>query len=1266
MNKNTVNNNGVEVLGGEKEMKKEVRYTGKYSANSEEATKEMIELLKAIEFNGGNKFAGFKFTKKGIKKFRNKFTGSDTKNIMTQTIEVKEKDGVKTYKIDKRQITALKDSNFRQFINDFKTTTLDLNGEKTKVKDFSSKFLMLQLDIDIVNTILDTKAWPLYNVKTGDLLLKTAEGYKSLFTKKVYKVVPKSYKEYFLGIYTASSIKESKALFVRKDSEGESWITLCEDVMPGFHSKVMAGKAVSYEEVDRKNVAMVPGKRASVEETIVTKRMMTREDIVKLAGRPGLFYTGGNILLSDVGCIAIYDGSFDAVTNMADGAGWIITDVIMAMFNLESEKDAYGIQLQPRTNGGADKAMVFAKDRASAEEWVENRKDKIRYVGDKTKPIALILDANCNKIAIDAINGKVDFKVLAIGKMSEGKVSKQALQKVFFEAALQGRFDEVYNYIIEQGGREIKETIESIFASSAKKAKLGSTYVLDSLRQLDPHNVALYNSTKRDAYNTILKMINKLGLHLNFEDGTPSIYNQVVTPDIIAMSTDGVQQLLKVNEKDGTFEVYSAKISQEMGYYARKIEKLTEKDAEAHAEEIAEAQAELDRLKERFEQAIIIKYPTIYLREYGVAKVVDSWTLEKRIREMELSKAERNNAIKSLWNLSESVLMFPASPAIYKLLAGMDNDFDKAIIIFNKMINSILTSNHARINLSTTKAIVDKAAAGEMFDIDDEFTMLKVVKGQLSQSANIGVITNWHEKLAMIGIDLLSEDKAIRDCAVNAMKQILRECGITTKGEKRLYAAKLSTYFNEDGSIKNADVVDEAFSYAMREEISQVEWTVENLVLFVDDASKIFRLYQEGAIDAAKTGEFIEQLFTVKTIVLMSQIECLIENDEEGNMKFVRGKYFRKEGDIVKIFDENGNVVDEIPAIEYYDAFAAIQDELMAYMNEEIKGYIDSKEGIFSYTEDQIADFRAVFDFYNQGAVYTSKAKNELALIRARNTQQILNLRNVYFGMVGDKLKELADISKQYKADDKAAERFQKEINEKFNRTLDAMATTIAELLDEMKIPADHKGALMLAIGCHKKDKQNRTYFFDANSGSRFAYLVASRFVYEYLIGSSTMVTFEEAYGAELEDGTVVSLEGGLDRKNGVLVESNYTGKAVYHTGEDYNYVQVDVDLAEVELSKEKLVVIKGSEEFLKDKYDMIQLSEDNQFIIAGNNVYYSKDENDGMHQVNPSDKAAYVNSCKADACYEVTAIKKVYNRQESKVEKLNYIVLTVRELELA
>ena len=43
MSKNTVNNNGVEVEGGEKKMNKEVRYTGKYSANSEEAAKEMIE-----------------------------------------------------------------------------------------------------------------------------------------------------------------------------------------------------------------------------------------------------------------------------------------------------------------------------------------------------------------------------------------------------------------------------------------------------------------------------------------------------------------------------------------------------------------------------------------------------------------------------------------------------------------------------------------------------------------------------------------------------------------------------------------------------------------------------------------------------------------------------------------------------------------------------------------------------------------------------------------------------------------------------------------------------------------------------------------------------------------------------------------------------------------------------------------------------------------------------------------------------------------------
>lgn len=1242
-----------------------------------------------VEYKGGkHPFDGF--DKLGIKEVlhhKNKFTAVDTHNIALMRIngEWNKLSQMKEYSLKDKIVTPVKDSSFTDLITDWGTRSMIIGDDEVEVENFSDKFFMLEVDTDFIQSfILDTHSWLFINVEKNLIYTKTIdvvtgdEVYKDIFTFEECETLPAGCKEYFLGLYTTSSVKKKQALFVRKDNESETWETFVELALPGYKDQLLRScKELKVPKKTRRKF----GEAVNTVYDVVYQ--IAQDKAAKILSRISLVYTGGNTLISDLGCIAFYTKTFDKVSGMSDGASMMSMSLAKELFHTKTVEDAYGVMSQNRTNRGVIKQMSFVVSDEYITEFCAEHEDDIIYIGDRSKPITMLVDENNVKLALDAIEGKVDFKLLALAKATDGKGSKQALQKFLFKAALKGRLEEAIEYIVAVGKRELREIVDAVAVREYKDAPLGSNYIIDVLDQMDPQNITTYHSLRSNAINGFAKMINKLGFKFRFEDGTPSIYNAVVTPDLMAMLS-GHSRMLFTRE-DGKHEIYYGTVSKRMGAL-RKIEaellvKLAKSagidnninddhdklvadadscpvDAGLHyKQELAKIYVKLADLGFKFSEGKIIKYPTVFIEEYLDVVVVDSFELEKRIRNTKaLSLITRETLLNIIWHTADAAMMFESDEKVYNLLAGMDNDYDKCIIIFDKFINEILDGNDAEIALSS------KLDGGEIrnYDANRPWFMAELYVAQDVKGASIGGITIAHDKIAMMLCGLLSGDEKTRERAYKAALKFLEESVGETKGVNRDYDAALSEVVDtKTGEV--VGTVDFDFTKRMKEEITTVEWSYENLVAFLYDCSKVFRLYQESAIDAAKTGEFVEQLFTLKAVILESNIDVIVDRQEDGASNLIRGQYYLKDGDTVKIRDNQGKVIKELKAYSFHDTFAVIQDQLIEYANEILIPELDSLAENFKYSEKDTDYFAKLLNSLTNPA-----KENALSDKRAKGVQELMTLRNAYVAMNSEKIQKIAEITANHADDTKAANREIDEVNNRFNKTMEDITATVHAIIDDLGIKDNNViGGLLLAVGCYSSSKKT----FNASSSCKFAYLVGGKYVYDYFADDTVFSTHAKVSvgGSDLVDGETVNLVKGVDYDKKIITESNYTGEAVYHTGNEYNYVQVDVDLETVKLSDRRVIVFTDKNDSIGKYAESLRGNADNTLIVKNGKVmYYSEATSDGGYEeilLNTK-----VNACEEftkdnQAYYSVVATNAVKCTFDGLEPKLTYLMLTVEKL---
>ena len=557
------------------------------------------------------------------------------------------------------------------------------------------------------------------------------------------------------------------------------------------------------------------------------KKDLSLNASLKFASRPGLAWTP-NVNFFGLNRVATFDGNFDNINNTSDGQVYMKASYAQKMFKLHNIDEACKLVIQARIHGVMKFQVIVVPDELLLE-MLDNLRERgrINYLGDGNNT-NMLLDSNAIKCHIKPSN--LVFSIMSIGKVTTSQTSKQLLEKVIIEAQRQNRLEEVVEYINQQGIKQVARLISDILSQDIKEVSLKDEYILDVLAKTNPSNPIVNAKRVEDAYQTIKNIIDGLNIEFVDEDNKATMFNTVVAGDITATFGKGLIP-------DDCVVI-------------GKFSKMMDKNPE---------------LKEKYGKFIGIKYPTMFINEFASGKVLTINEMINIIHASDLPQRAKRGLTIYFRNMSDATIMFPASRDIFNTCAGMDTDFDKICVIFDKMIVDLLFNKQEVLNISsaTPKDLeqikyVSKSLARELnslnkaietntsFNIYDNDFYGKMFCKQIETDDSIGSITKANNRT----IALLSE--CMRGNFAPAKNFLIENLG-TSKNNKLKYEV-------------TRDIVDIAYVDDMINKMQYVIWNKENIINFLTDCSRVFRLYQETQIDGAKTGIYLERRLTAKTI----------------------------------------------------------------------------------------------------------------------------------------------------------------------------------------------------------------------------------------------------------------------------------------------------------------------------------------------------------------------------------------------------------------
>jgi hypothetical protein len=698
--------------------------------------------------------------------------------------------------------------------------------------------IRVQMSDDMAKDLEATGCVIKYNFRTDALLVPfegpQGKGWVNTRTNKFTSTPSKAFETFHFLCTSTSEEKNAITTWVKTEDESKPF-AIINTVIPGF--------------IDNLPSTMSKAK---------SNTTAARVGLAKLAGK--------EYLLDSVG---YFDGEFDKTGNNGhDGLAYMPYSVASKVFGVTG-KALRNLTIQPRIYGVYKMQVKVIPDVAYIAMYKELTTNRVEAfttttIGAKSKYPSIIVDANVKKAEIDLSQGIV-LTVKALGDAKKGAyVNKQILQKVIYEAARMGdvAFEQVMTYLKTKGLETIREALDSCLDAPYAPVLTDSDYnVINSLVR-DPRVI---DRALRNAHVGMARMIHKL--HIK-ED---NIFNGVVSCDFAGIFG------LQILDKN---EVLYGRVSKEMKELRDKKDNSAE-DMEKYLAYFNE-----------YRIGLIFKYPSMGLREFLTATILGTDEVCIKVDHSGASD-EIKRALKAYYSeMAESSIEFACFKETYKMLAGMDNDFDHAQIVFNQLFTSILGGKEELVNISPKR--VTEAAPVKPLNIreakDDVAELAKaygltpeeylIYKGSRhttsdevtlrysNGSYNYGFFFHsyvvYREMSGSVGLISQANDKI---CAMltmalrgdfSAVDQLLAELfgGVTTEMEDN---------FDVDCSIVDPNCADRIV-YAM----SRCKWTEANKIKFLVVCNKLFRLYQECCIDATKTGVFIAACVTTDTIKVTS------------------------------------------------------------------------------------------------------------------------------------------------------------------------------------------------------------------------------------------------------------------------------------------------------------------------------------------------------------------------------------------------------------
>lgn len=1047
---------------------------------------------------------GVVLTAKQIAEIRHIMSTPERYDVLDIVIDV-DKNG---RTVVREQIVSLSENRlFKLEKAESKMIGLYREGKTTTVlsKNFMSKFVQITFkDADIAAKSEMTN-FEIYISESAGLVFLRARGrYVELTTGKVYNKLPEGTALFKMLLSTAGDYKVARALYYRKDSDKESYRTIIEKAAPGFFKK-MSGK-------------------------------LKVKEAAKKMPQMGLLKTTGKMIDYLDNFIVFNGGVLDTVSGMSDGYALVNAKYYKDLYNMESEAEACRIAEQCRMGNSQKFTTKTVQDELFKVKTTEIFNEVIAKAvrNENGNGVTEYFDADGNLLLTvvgeldkathifdsNTTKGVVDYRyrinrgvaLMAESHLSVGHLNSQVNESVVIAAAEQGKMTEMEEFYNDLFETELSVLVADILASESKAPSIDDNYSLSVLQSVCPKNPVVFRNRYDAAIDTMKNTISGLSFKLRFDDGTNAAFNMLLSCDIAAAY--GAQVVTGNN-------VFCAGI-------ARKIKAMG------------------DEYDGRFDRAIITKAPKMGVFEYKNAHFMSFDEIEEKINSLNISDDLKRMLVFNFLNSPDGVISFPSDANEYAKLAGSDNDGDKVQVFFNKFLTDLLNKNVV-VNIDTTKANkvaglksstlaakINARLGGNIDDIKysttgeyvgkmltvDESLIGTVYMMNVNNQMSIGLITFYNNKIVAALTEALLGN-------LEPAKKFLAESGI-------------SEGYTDKKLVVDDSVVNEEFAETLRTEMSKVVWNKENIIAFLTYCNEIFRLYQEGAIDATKTGIYLDMIFKCDALSIerLYDLDTVIVKEEGDELSKLQKKIIRKntyKAKKIKVTNVDGTKT-EIDSMHFVDRIGALENKFADIVNTEFRKILADNLDLFKYTKAQMADFKYTLDEVNE--------------VYPEILSQLYVCKRVYNSIMSDRA---------------SRDELTQEEKDGFSADLDNLSNTVRSLIEKIDFCGYTEveknltiSELLLGVGCSWNVNN-----LDEYSSNKFAYSVCPEYAYSYFTNgiNYTAECNVIANGAHL-DGQTVSLSRGVS-EYGLLTDSRYTGEVVISDGKAYAQKSFDYKFAD-------------------------------------------------------------------------------------------------------
>lgn len=917
------------------------------------------------------------------------------------------------------------------------------------------------------------------------------------------------------------------------------------------------------------------------------------KEIFESAGSVARFFTRPGIALTGQRTVAMAKSvAIIEKLDLADGFAYLNYMLVQEAFHLESKEDAIGLQIQGRTSEDILSKVQF-KSTSSIGVILRKYKrdgkpfkiytvdgspvdlDKIDMIIDLNGVKIIGLDLNNPKI-IGQLEKPIPVNLLAIARLTEGKLSKQIGESLEVFGAKAKQLDKVKSFYIEQYKRMLAEELSRLVNAKEKAPSLSCNYSIEMLKAVAPTAPLSFNVQREQMYNKVAETVHKLAITIKDAKNRNCVWNMVATPDLgvyfgTRIIPDGFIVLGKFSKELARLEMeYGKGSKQYKSYYSY------------------------------CKSAYIFKNPKMKPDEFYNARVLSITDVCEMIdKNNDLNEEEKMSLKYEYKHINDAAIILPANKEVIDNLADMDFDFDKNVVVFasNHEVWSLLDNKYS-LDIIDTKSsrtkdgnkdnelsklygnIKKETDNGVYLSSKDEQFFISTFLYTTSKQGNIGMITNWNNAVVGILVELL------RGNAVPATHLLAELFRNGKEGSKE-------TYVKPTGKI-SMDYVD-----AMFDEMAECKWTNENIEKFLWDCIRVFRLYQGGTIDSAKTGLYLTIRLMCKTVKCKSLLNVSALH-EDNTSKIVRKDYVQKE---ITIEYEDGENI-KFNTFLMNDFMGEIQDELIKITNEEFSIELEKHEKNCRWQEAELSEMALKFIEIRKS---NPKALEELRI-----------LNSLYIDAVSTLIKAKENVMKTVK-DTKERDKKSDIIDEQYDEKIATITLAANRVMNKLDLLDSYdKGALAFAISMWKRSKENGKYIegINPNSRSRFAITIFPKEAHNYIIGCDDDVVICEA-GIELnlanhQIGDKVFVAKGLSQ-DGLLIDENYTG--VVTIGED-NSVYVEKSFEDFKIktttndNKSRVLVIDKESIDKNVEKLMDKVSDTSLFTKEKSKIYFSKDDN--------------------------------------------------------